>query len=71
MGEINELPKWSNYNAVSRFRSVRRAIKRGHVDLYTGIMYPNRPFNNRKPTVGRKFNELKKDVYEQYKRTIQ
>lgn len=70
MGEVLELPRWSNYNAVSRFRSVRRAIKRGRVDLYTGIMYPNRPFNNRKPTNGRKLNELKKSIYGQFKRAV-
>lgn len=63
--EESTLPKWPFYSAVSKFRSVRRAIRRGHVDLMFGIVYPNRPFNNRKPTMGRYHNQLKKRVYEQ------
>lgn len=66
----NSIPRWKNYNAVSRCRSVKRAIRRGRVDLYSGIMYPNRPFNNRKPTAGRETNEYKKVVYGQFKRAI-
>ena len=31
----NILPSWSDYSAVSKFKSVRRAIRRGHVDLFT------------------------------------
>lgn len=57
------LPRWSNYYAVSRFKSVRRAIRRGYVDLFTGAVYPKRPFSNKKPTRGRKMNELKKQIY--------
>lgn len=63
--EENVLPKWSDYSAVSKFKSVRRAIRRGHVDLMFGIVYPNRPFNNRKPTMGRSHNQLKKRIYGQ------
>lgn len=63
--EENTLPKWPFYSAVSKFRSVRRAIRRGHVDLMFGIVYPNRPFNNRKPTMGRSHNQLKKRIYGQ------
>lgn len=59
------LPRWPNYSAVSKFKSVRRAIRRGHVDLMFGIVYPNRPFNNRKPTMGRSHNQLKKRIYGQ------
>lgn len=59
------LPKWNNYSATSRYKSVRRAIRRGHVDLISGVIYPNRPFNNRKPTIGRSHNQLKKRVYGQ------
>ena len=44
----NILPSWSDYSAVSKFKSVRRAIRRGHVDLFTGIIYPKRPFSNKK-----------------------
>ena len=39
------------FAAVSRYRSVRRAIRRGHVSLY-GDIYPNRPFSNRKRKKG-------------------
>lgn len=53
-----------SYNGVSKFKSVRRAIKRGKVDLFTGIVYPRRPFNNRKPTKGRRFNESRREIYE-------
>lgn len=52
-----------NYNGVSKFKSVRRAIRRGKVDLFTGVVYPRRPFNNRKPTKGRRFNESRKEIY--------
>lgn len=62
----NLIPRWNNYTAVSKFKSVRRAIRRGHVNLYLGIVYPNRPFNNRKPTPGRAFNEKKKRLYGQF-----
>lgn len=59
------LPRWYNYSAVSKFKSVRRAIRRGHIDQSCGIIYPNRPFNNRKTTIGRSHNQLKKRIYEQ------
>ena len=61
------IPKYTNYYAVSKFRSIRRAIKRGHVDLITGRIYPKNPFNNRKPTLGRTHNELKKKLYGQFR----
>lgn len=64
--EKNEIPRYMSYNIVSKFKSVRRAIRRGHADLYTGLPFPRRPFSNRKPTPGRKLNELKKSIYEQY-----
>lgn len=35
------------FSAVNKYRSVRRAFRRGHVDIY-GRIYPKRPFNNRK-----------------------
>lgn len=63
--EENTLPKWPSYSAVSKFKSVRRAIRRRHVNLMFGIVYPNRPFNNRKPTMGRSHNQLKKRIYGQ------
>ena len=60
------------YEAVSKFKSVRRAIRRGHVSL-NGIIFPNRPFNNKANTCKRKehysrtINERKKMIYEQLK----
>ena len=60
------------YEAVSKFKSVRRAIKRGNVSL-DGYIFPNRPFNNRANTSGRKgihsrgFNVERKRIYEQLK----
>lgn len=54
------------FDAVRRFRSVRRAMKRGHISSI-GEIDPRRPFNNRKPTYGRKFNEDRKDIYGQIK----
>lgn len=48
--------------AVRKFKSVRRAIRRGLVSPL-GFIYPKRPFNNRKPTSGREENELKKKIY--------
>lgn len=41
------------YMAVSKFKSVRRAIKRGHVSMW-GDIYPRRPYNNRKLNPQRK-----------------
>lgn len=68
--ENNEIPRYMSYSPVSKFRSIRRAIRRGLVDLYTGLPFPRRPFSNRKATPGRKFNELKKLIYGQYSRTV-
>lgn len=50
------------FEAVRRFKSVKRAIKRGNVSAI-GEIYPRRPFNNRKPTRGRGTNETKKMIY--------
>lgn len=66
--EDGTIPKFINYSAVSKFKSVRRAIRRGHVDLISGVIYPDRPFNNRKPTRGREHNQLKKSIYDRLKR---
>lgn len=64
------LPPWQNYNAVAKFKSVRRAIRRGKVDLYTGLVFPSRPFNNSKDTKGRRIDKLRKEIYGQYKRAV-
>lgn len=53
------------YEAVSKFKSVRRAIKRGHVSL-DGFIYPKRPFNNAKHGKN-SLNDRKKKIYEQLK----
>lgn len=53
------------YEAVSRFKSVRRAIRRGHVSL-DGFIYPKRPFNNAKQGKN-SLNDRKKMIYEQLK----
>ena len=55
------------YDAVRQFLSVRRAIQRGHVSD-DGIIYPKRPFNNRKRGKGRKHQVLKMEIYEQLTR---
>lgn len=60
------------FEATSKFKSVRRAIKRGHVSL-DGIIFPKRPFNNKANTCKRKghysrtINDRKKMIYEQLK----
>lgn len=51
-----------NFVCVSRFKSVLRAARRGHLTRY-GTVIPDRPFNNRKATKGRRMNELKKSIY--------
>ena len=61
-----------SFNAVGKFKSVRRAIRRGHVSGF-GQIYPRRPFNNRANTSNRKgihsrvHNELCKGMYAEYK----
>lgn len=53
------------FDAVSKFRSVKRAFRRGHISVY-GIIYPDRPFNNRTSKKNsRPYNELKKKIYGQ------
>ena len=53
------------YEAVSRFKSMGRAIRRGHISL-DGFIYPKRPFNNAKQGKN-SLNERKKMIYEQLK----
>ena len=60
------------YDGVKKFKSIRRAIRRGHIYL-DGIIFPKRPFNNKANTCKRKkhhsrtINERKKMIYEQLK----
>ena len=53
------------YEAINRFKSVGRAIRRGHVSL-DGFIYPKRPFNNAKHDKN-SLNDRKKMIYEQLK----
>lgn len=50
------------YEAVGKFKSVRRAIRRGLVSPY-GVVYPKRPFGN----TNTKMNRIKREIYEQLK----
>lgn len=55
------------YEAVRKYKSVRRAIRRGHVTS-EGLIMPSRPFNNKKNSCkrgkhSRPMNEEKKRVY--------
>lgn len=57
----------ATYEAVRKYKSVRRAIRRGSVTS-EGIIMPSRPFNNRKNSCkrgkhSRQMNEEKKKVY--------
>lgn len=53
------------FDAVSKFKSVNRAWRRGHISVY-GLIYPKRPFNNRTLKKGtRPFNELRRVIYGQ------
>lgn len=61
----NDVLHLRTYDAVKRFKSVRRAIRRGHVSL-DGFIYPKRPFNNAKHKKG-SLNDEKKRIYEQLK----
>lgn len=53
------------FNAVNRFKSVRRGIKRGHVSL-DGVILPKRPFNNSK-CKNNSLNNIRKRIYEMLK----
>lgn len=61
----NDILHLITFNAVKRFKSVRRAIRRGHISL-DGVIYPKRPFNNVKYKKG-SLNDKKKRIYEQLK----
>ena len=56
------------FDAVSKYKSVARAIRRGDVTKY-GTIAPKRPFNNRAYTSrragvnSRTMNEYKKNIY--------
>ena len=56
------------YEGVKQFKSVRRAIKRGHCSIF-GDVYPKRPFSNRKAKKG-SLTYNKRMIYEQFKRNF-
>lgn len=58
------------FEAIRKFKSVKRAIKRGNVSQI-GEVLPKRPFSNRKPTKGRSNNEAKKVIYARLKQLEQ
>lgn len=70
-GRIYEL-NLRYYDAVSKVKSIRRAIRRGKI-AWNGLLAPHRPFNNRGNTSrrtnihSRSMNEYKKRLYEQFK----
>lgn len=53
-----------NYDAVRKYKSVRRSIRRGLVSVF-GDIYPKRPYNNRKSFGGTEF--IKRKIYDQLK----
>ena len=50
----------TDFSGVKKFKSIRRAIRRGHVSIY-GQIYPKRPFKNTKN------NRYKRVIYGQLK----
>lgn len=54
------------YSAVGKYKSIRRAIRRGHVTSW-GEEVPKRPFNNRKRTSGRELQITKEKIYGELK----
>lgn len=54
-----------NFEGVKRFKSIRRAIRKGLVSPL-GIIYPKRPFNNRK---NRPLEDKKRRIYDQIKKS--
>ena len=53
-----------DYSGVRRFKSIRRAIRRGHVSIY-GDVFPKRPFKNNKTSPGN-ITYRKRRFYEQF-----
>lgn len=69
---LTETLNLRDYRAVGKFKSIRRAIRKGLVSP-SGTICPKRPFNNRANTSrgkghhSRVMNEVKKSIYEQLK----
>lgn len=52
-----------DYSGVNKFKSIRRAIRRGHISIF-GEIYPKRPFKNISRSKG-SVTYNKKRAYEQ------
>lgn len=65
----SEVPVLRVFEGARKYKSVARAIRRGYVQQ-NGVCFPRKPYNNRKPTEGRKLNEDKKIIYGQLKRYL-
>ena len=64
----NNILHLRSYEGVSKFKSVRRAIKRGNLSI-DGFIFPKRPLNNRKSKSINSFNNKRKMIYERLKET--
>lgn len=64
----NNILHLKSYEGISKFKSVRRAIKRGNLSI-DGFIFPKRPFNNRKSKSINSFNNKRKMIYERLKET--
>ena len=53
-----------NFSGIRMFKSIRRAIRRGHVSVF-GDIYPKRPFNNRKRNKRGDITYERRRTYEQ------
>lgn len=64
-GEDLGLLQLIDYSGVKRFKSIRRATRRGHVSVH-GSIYPHRPFKNVSTKDGRhSMTKLKQSIYAQ------
>ena len=51
------------FECTKRFKSIGRAFRRGHITNF-GFILPNRPYNNKKHTEGRKDSVEKKRLWQ-------
>lgn len=58
---INQGIRLLTFNGITKFKSIRRAIRRGDVSA-EGVVYPSRPFNNRKD---RPLEDKKRAIYKE------
>lgn len=59
-----EILHLKDYSGVRKFKSIRRAIRKGYVSLF-GEIYPKRPFKNIESKKG-SITYMKKRYYEQF-----